>query len=179
MPRISSGKRYAQAAFELALEKNELESWQISLGKIASIAADAKLMALLENPKLPFDVKRDLLEERLGEVNPLALNLACLLMSRGRLRIAGDISRQYDLLLDAHYGIEHAEVITALPLDDEDKERISRRLGEMTGRKIIIDAQVDPSVVGGFRAKIGDMLIDGSIRSRLESLRRSLVGVGK
>ena len=179
MARISSGKRYAQAAFELALEKNELESWQVSLKKIAGITADAKLMALLENPKLPFDVKKGLLEERLGEVNPLALNLACLLMSRGRLRIAGNISQQYALLLDAHYGIEHAEVVTALKLDNEDKERLSRRLGKMTGRKVIIDAQVDPSVVGGFRAKVGDMLIDGSIRSRLESLRKSLVGAGR
>ena len=179
MARISSGKRYAQAAFELALEKNELESWQTSLGKIASVAADAKLMALLENPKLPFDTKKSLLEERLGEVNPLALNLACLLMNRGRLRIAGDVSRQYDLLLDAHYGITRAEVVTALPLDDEGKEGISHRLGEMTGRKVIIDAQVDPSVIGGFRAKIGDTLIDGSIRNRLESLRKSLVGAGR
>jgi len=176
MARISSGKRYAQAAFELALEKNELESWQVSLGKIAGIATEAKLMALLENPKLPFDVKRGLLEERLGEVNPLALNLACLLMSRGRLRIAADISKKYNLLVDAHYGIEHAEVVTALKLDDEDKEMISRRLGEITGHKVIVDAQVDPSVVGGFRAKVGDMLIDGSIRNKLVSLRRSLVG---
>jgi len=179
MARISSGKRYAQAAFELAIEKNELESWQTSLGRVAGIAADAKLIALLENPKLPFNVKKGLLEERLGEVNPLALNLACLLMSRGRLRIAGDISQQYDLLLDAHQGIAHAEVVTALPLDDEGKERISSRLGEMIGRKIIIDAQVDPSVIGGFRAKIGDTLIDGSIRNRLESLRKSLAAVGK
>ncbi len=177
MARISSGKRYAQAAFELALEKNELESWQISLGKIAGAVSDAKLMTLLENPKLPFDTKRSLLEERLGEVNPLALNLACLLMSRGRLRIAGDVSRQYDLLLDAHHGIARAEVVTALPLDNADKERISRRLGEMIGRKVVIDAQVDPSVIGGFRAKIGDTLIDGSIRNRLESLRKRLVGV--
>jgi F-type H+-transporting ATPase subunit delta len=136
-------------------------------------------MALLENPKLPFAVKKDLLEERLGEVNPLALNLACLLMSRGRLRIAGDISQQYNLLLDAHYGIEHAEVVTALPLDDEDKETISHKLGEMTGHKVVIDAQVDPSVIGGFRAKIGDTLIDGSIRNRLESLRKSLAAVGR
>ncbi len=179
MARIASGKRYAQAAFELAIEKNEFESWQISLGKIASIAADAKLMALLENPKLPFDAKRGPLEERLGEVNPLALNLACLLMSRGRLRIAGDVSRQYNLLLDAHYGIERAEVVTALPLDDEGKEMISRRLGEMTGHEVIIDARVDPSIIGGFSAKIGDTLIDGSIRNRLESLRKSLVGVGR
>jgi F-type H+-transporting ATPase subunit delta len=179
MARTSSGKRYAQAAFELALERNELESWRVSLKKIAGIAGDAKLMALLENPKLPFDVKRDLLAGRVGGVNPLSLNLACLLMSRGRLRIIGDIAQQYDLLLDAYHGIEHADVVTALKLGDEDKERISRRLGEMTKHKVVVDARVDPSVIGGFRAKIGDMLIDSSIRNKLELLRKSLVEASK
>jgi len=175
MARITSGKRYAQAALELAVERGELESWQVSLRKIAELTGDEKLVALLESPKLPFLVKKGLLEERLGKINPLALNLACLLMSRGRLRLVNNISQEYDRLLDAYHGIEHAEVVTALPLDNEDKKRLSRQLEEIVGCKIVIDAQVDPSVVGGFIAKIGDTLIDGSIRNRLESLRKSLV----
>ena len=179
MARFSSGKRYAQAALELAIERNELESWQASLRKIADIAADARLMGLLENPRLPFEVKKHLLEERLGKINPLALNLACLLASRGRLGLARDISQQYGRLLDGYHGVERAEVIAALPLDDEEKDRISRQLGEITGREIIIDVQVDPSIVGGFVARVGDTLIDGSIRNRLESLRKSLVEIGR
>jgi F-type H+-transporting ATPase subunit delta len=179
MARVSPGKRYAQAAFELAVERDELESWQQSLRRIAEVAEDEKLVALLESPKLPFAVKKGLLEDRLGKINSLALNLACLLTSRGRLRIAHNISQQYDRLLDAHQGIEHAEVLTALPLDDEDKQRLSQQLGEMVGRKVIIDSQVDPSVVGGFVARIGDTLIDGSIRNRLETLRKSLVEVAR
>jgi ATP synthase, F1 delta subunit len=178
MARLVSGKRYAQAAFELALEKGELDSWQASLEKIADIATDAKLMALLENPKLRFTAKKSLLEERLGKVNPLALNLASLLMSRDKLRIASDVSWDYNRLLDAHNGIEHAEVVTALPLDDEDKDRLSGKLGEMVGRKVIIDAQVDPSTLGGIKAKIGDTLIDGSVRNRLATLRKRLIEVG-
>jgi len=179
MARITSGKRYAQAAFELAVERNELQIWQESLRRISEITADTKLVAWLESPKIPFDVKKGLLEERLGELNPLALNLACLLVSKGRLRIAGNILREYDRLLDAYYGIEHADIVTALPLDEEDKQRLSRQLGEMMGRKIVIDAQVDPSVVGGFIAKIGDTLIDASIRNKLEALSKSLVEAGK
>jgi len=179
MPGVTSAKRYAQAALELAVERDELESWQVSLRKIADLAADARLVGLLENPRLSSVLKKDLLEERLGKINPLALNLACLLTSRSRLRFAGDISQQYDRLLDAYRGIEHAEVVTALPLEDEDKARISRRLGEIMGRKIVIDAQVDPSIVGGFIAKVGDTLIDGSMRGKLEALRKSLAGVGK
>ena len=176
MPGVTSAKRYAQAALELAVERDELESWQVSLRKIADLAADARLVGLLENPRLSSVLKKDLLEERLGKINPLALNLACLLTSRSRLRFAGDISQQYDRLLDAYSGIEHAEVVTALPLEDEDKARISRRLGEIMGRKIVIDAQVDPSIVGGFIAKVGDTLIDGSLRGKLEALRKSLAG---
>ena len=72
----------------------------------------------------------------------------------------------------------HVEVVTALSLDDKDKERLSRQFEEMLGCKVIIDAKVDPSIVGGFKAKIGDMLIDGSIRNRLETLRRSLAEAG-
>jgi F-type H+-transporting ATPase subunit delta len=179
MARVTSGKRYAQAAFKLALERGELDSWQASLKKIADITTDEKLMALLENPKLPFEAKKALLAELLGKINPLALNLAYLLVHKDRLAIAGDISQQYDRLLDTHYGIQHVEVVTALPLDDEDKERISSRFGEITRRKVVIDAQVDPSLVGGIKAKIGDTLIDGSVKSKLGALRKSLVEISR
>jgi F-type H+-transporting ATPase subunit delta len=178
MASMAFGKRYAQAAFELAVERHELESWKADLSRIADIGKDSKLLAVLENPKVPFNAKRGLLEERLGRVNPLALNLACLLLSKRRLRIAGDILQEYWRLLDAYHGVEHADIVTALPLDEEDKERVSRQLGDLVGRKVIIDARTDPTIVGGFRAKIGDTLIDGSTRSRLESLRKRLVQVG-
>jgi F-type H+-transporting ATPase subunit delta len=179
MARLTSGKRYAQAAFKLALDNGELESWQASLRRIADMSTDEKLVALLENPKLPFEAKKALLAERLGKMNPLALNLACLLVHKRRLSIAGDISLQYDRLLDTHYGVEHVEVITALPLGDEDRERISGQFGKITGSKVAIDAQVDPSIIGGIKAKIGDTLIDGSIRNRMEALRKSLTGIGR
>jgi F-type H+-transporting ATPase subunit delta len=179
MARVTSGKRYAQAAFKLALEKGELDSWQASLRKIVDITTDEKLVALLENPKLPFEAKKALLAERLGKINPLALNLAYLLVHKDRLGIVSDISQQYDRLLDTHRGIEHVEVITALPLGDEDMERISSRFGEITGHKVIIDAQVDPSIVGGIKTKIGDTVIDGSIRNRLQVLRKGLVEAGR
>lgn len=179
MPRISSGKRYAQAAFELALEKNEMESWQAGLRKIADLTKDEELMALLQNPRLPLAAKRTILQKGLGEINPLAFNLALLLTSKGRLKLTNDISQQYNELLDFHRGIEHAEVIAAMPLSDEDREAISRRLGEIVEHKVVIDAQVDPSIIGGFIARIGDTLIDGSIRQRLEALKKSLVEAGR
>ncbi len=178
MPRISSGKRYAQAAFELGLERKELDTWQKDLRRIANLTAHEELMALLQNPRLPFAAKKSLLQKGLGKVNPLAFNLALLLASKGRLKLAGDISQQYEELLDLHRGIEHAEVIAATPLSDKNREAISRRLGEMIEHRVVIDAQVDPSIIGGFIARIGDRLIDGSIRQRLETLKKSLVEAG-
>jgi F-type H+-transporting ATPase subunit delta len=179
MARVTSGKRYAQAAFRLALEKGELDSWQASLRKIADITTDEKLVALLENPKLPFEAKKALLSELLGKINPLALNLAYLLVHKDKLGIAGDISQQYDRLLDTHHGVEHVEVISALPLDNEERKRISSRFEEITGHKVIIDARVDPSIVGGIKARIGDTLIDGSVKSKLGALRKSLAGISR
>ena len=179
MARITSGKRYAQAVFEIAVERNEFESWQGGLKKIVDLTADQKLMALLENPSLSFAAKKSLLQERLRETNPLVVNLALLLVSKGLLRRSADILQTYNELLDAHRGVERAKVITALPLDDQEKEAISNRLGEIAERKVAVDSQVDPSVIGGFRARIGDMLIDGSIHQKLETLKRSLVGVGR
>jgi F-type H+-transporting ATPase subunit delta len=177
MPRISSGKRYAQAAFELALERNELENWRAGLKRVAELSGNEELMALLQSPRIPFDAKKDLLHKQLGGIHPLVSNLAFLLVGKGIFRLIGDIFRLFNDLLDAHQGIERAEVTAAIPLSDEDKETISSRLGKFVDRKVAIDAQVDASLIGGFIARVGDMLIDGSIRQRLESLKKSLVEV--
>lgn len=179
MRRISSAKRYAQAVFELALERNEFESWQEGLKKIVDLTTDKKLMALLENPSLSFAAKKSLLQERLAEINPLASNFAFLLVTKGILKRSGDISEKYNDLLDTHRGIERAKVTTVLPLGDQEKEAISQRLGKIIERKVVVDAQVEPSIIGGFIARIGDMLIDGSVHQKLETLKRSLVGVGR
>jgi F-type H+-transporting ATPase subunit delta len=175
MPRISSGKRYAQAAFELALGKNELEGWQEGLKKIADLTASEELMALLQSPRIPFDAKRELLEKQLGKIHPLAFNLALLLAHKGSLRLSRDILEQFLALLDAHRGIERAKVTAAVPLSDQDRESISGRLGKVLERKLVIEDRVDPSILGGFIARIGDTLIDGSIRQKLETLKMSLV----
>lgn len=178
MTRIISVKRYAQAAFELAREKGELENWRDGLNRATRITGDGEARNVLENPKIPLERKEIILKKGLGKVEPMVINAVCLLMSRGKLKILGDISRHYARLLDAHYGIQHAEVITAVPLDDEVKKSLSMQFAKMVGHKVIIDARVDSSIVGGFKAKIGDTLIDGSIHNNLESLKKSLVEAG-
>ena len=175
MPTTVSGKWYAQAVFELALEKKDLESWQKGLEKIVEVARDEALLGLMENPKVPFETKKQIVKERLGEINPRAVNLALLLVSKDALRLVGDIQEHFQGLLAAHQGIERAQVTTAVPLTDKDKEVISRRLGERVGRKVLLDTRVDPAVIGGLVVKIGDTLIDGSIRQNLDTLQKTLV----
>jgi len=176
MARRVYAKRYSQAVFEIALEGKELDRWQFDLRKIASLGEDATLIALLQSPKFHFDDKTRLLAERLGDINSLALNLAYLLVARGKLSMAGDIADEYQRLLDSHRGIEQAEVITAIPLDDEDKIRLEEGLGTIVGKKVVLRSEVDSSLIGGIVARIGGKLLDGSTRSKLAALKKELVG---
>ena len=179
MARRIYAKRYAQAVFNIALEREELDRWQSDLRKMASLGEDAAFVAFLESPKLHFDDKARLLSERLGDINPLALNLAYLLVARGRLAMVGDIADEYQRLLDSYRGIEQAEVTTAIPLDDEDKIRLAEHLGAVVGKKVVLKPEVDSSLIGGIIARIGGKLLDGSTRSRLRALKKELSGVAK
>lgn len=174
MAKKGYAKRYAQAAFEIALEKKEPDKWQSDLEKIASLAEDETVAAWLENPKVNFDVKAKLLGEQLGEVGPLALNLTYILIIRGRLSMARDIADEFKRLLNSYHGIEEAEVITAVPLDDKDEQHLAEQLAGIVGKQVLIKPRVDPGIVGGVVARIGDQLLDASTASRLQALKREL-----
>lgn len=176
MARKAYARRYAQAVFEIALEKKELERWQSDLQKIVSTVGDDAFLAAMESPKIKFDDKVRLLSERLGDVNPLVLNLARLLITRAGIGMIGDIADEYQRLLDGYYGIEPAEVITAVPLDDKDIRKLTENLSALVGKKIVLKSEVDPGVIGGIVARVGGKLLDGSTRSKLAALRRELVG---
>jgi F-type H+-transporting ATPase subunit delta len=177
--RRAQAKRYAQAVFQIALEKGELDRWQSDLKKIASLEQEIVLVRLLESPKVSFGDKVRLLSERFADINPLALNLVCLLVARGRLRLLGEIAEEYQRLLDSYRGIEPAEVITAVPLEDEDKRKLEERLSDIAGKKVIIYLKVDPALVGGIVARFGGKLLDGSTRSRLEALKKEIGGIAR
>ncbi len=174
MARRIYARRYSQAVFEIALERKELDKWQSDLGKIAGLSEDTAFITLLENPKVRFEDKAKLIAERLGDISPLALNLVYLLVTRGKLNIAGDIADEYQRLLDSHRGIEQAEVITAVPLNDKDKKRLGEHLEAMVGKKVVLKSRVDPSLIGGMVARIGGKLLDGSTHSKLLALGNEL-----
>lgn len=177
MAKSIYSRRYSQAVFRIALDSKELNRWQSDLRKIASLVNDAALFALLENPEVSFDDKAKVLSERLGDINPLALKLVSLLVTKGKLGMIGDIADEYQRLVDNYRGIEGAEVAevtTAIPLDDEDKLKLAQRLTSLVGKPVVLKPKVDPSLIGGLIIRVGDKLIDGSIRSKLLSLKRDL-----
>ena len=175
MARKAYARRYAQAVFEMALEKKELESWQADLQKIVGVVGDATFLAALESPKIKLDNKIKLLTERLGDINPLALNLARLLIARVGIGMIGDIADEYQRLVDDYRGIVPAGVVTAVPLDDRDIKKLTENLSTLVGKEVVVKSEVDPGIIGGIVARVGGKLLDGSTRSKLAALKRELV----
>lgn len=167
-------RRYARAVFEIAREQKELERWQADLARIVSLKGDVALTTWLENPKASFKLKTLYLSQRLSGVNPLGLKLAYLLISKGRLNMADEIADEYQRLLSRHQGLETAEVTTAVPLSDAEKQSLAECLGTVTGQKVVLKATVNPAIIGGISARIGDQLLDGSTRSRLQALKKEI-----
>jgi F-type H+-transporting ATPase subunit delta len=176
MAKKAYARRYAQAVFEIALEKKELERWQNDLQKVAAAIGDSSFLAVLENPKIKLEEKSRLLSRILGDISPLALNLALLLIARARIGMMGEIAGEYQRLLDAYRGIQAADVTTAVPLDDRDKQKLAEKLGSLVGAKVVMKSEVDPGILGGIIARVGGKLLDGSTRSKLVALKKELVG---
>jgi F-type H+-transporting ATPase subunit delta len=175
----ASSKRYTQAVFEIASETGELERWQSDLEKMVQIVKDEDIRRFLESPKIHFEAKSKLLSEHMKGVNPLVLNLILMLISRGRLDIIGEIAAEYQRLWKSSRGIELAEVTTAVPLAKEDEQKLARQLGLIVGKKVEIKADINPGIIGGFIARIGDRLLDGSTRGKLAALKKELAGAGR
>lgn len=177
MLRGASARRHAQAIFQIAMEKKTLERWKSDLGIMAPVMLEPGFYALLENPALHLSEKVELLKQKLGKLSQEALNLAFLLVDKSRLRILPGIIEEFDIMLDAHYGIEKVEVVTALPLSDTEKENIGKTMETLLNKKVVLKNKVQADIVGGLIIRIGDKLIDGSVITKLKTLRKELVGI--
>jgi F-type H+-transporting ATPase subunit delta len=172
--KILQAKRFSQAIFEIAQERNEFDKWQSDLHRIASLAQNSEFVLVMENPKFPFGDKTRLLDSQLKGVNPMALNLANILTNQGKFGLISDIYAEYEDLLNKHRGIEKAEVTTAVPLDEKEKAELAERIGKMTGKKIVMKINVNPKIIGGVIARVGDKIIDGSTLSQLNALKSEI-----
>jgi F-type H+-transporting ATPase subunit delta len=169
-------RRHARAAFQIALEHNELDKWRGDLEKLSQAVKDPLLFAFLENPKVHFDSKSKVLREVLADINPMVINLALLLVSRGRLNIIADVAQDFERMVDEKKGIAHADVTAAVPLSSDDEDKLARRLGDIVGSKVVVSTGVSPEIIGGLVIKVGDKLIDGSTKSRFTALKKSMGG---
>ena len=175
MARVASAKRHAQAVFQIAKEKNQVEVWRLELKNIAATLANLQLRAILEDAKIRLGDKQSLVNKLLPDISQLALNFVYLLIAKQRLSILEQILSEYEHMADAYIGLEHANVITAVPIDEDNKKKLSEQLAALTGKKIVLTTVVDPAIIGGFVARVGDELFDGSTRAKLESLKRILI----
>ena len=167
-------RRYAQAVFELARENNDFDTWQANLQKMTVAVRTESFLDLLENPGVSPENKTRFLKETLRSVSRQAMNLAMLLVSKSMLRIIPEVSADYITMLDAYLGIDTAAVTTAVPLDENDKEKIKAGLSAITGKKIEMTTEVNSSILGGVIARVGGKLLDGSTRSKLAALKKQL-----
>lgn len=175
--RETAARRYAEAAFEIGHEDGSLETWERDLARLRDALADEELRGLVEHPAVAYADKERVLRRVVGDVGGEALNLILLMVRRGRPGAIGPMVEHFGSLVRRHRGISLAEVRTALPLEDAQRDAIVERLGELTGDDIEIDEVVDESLIGGITVRIGDRLYDASVRNRLERLRARLTAV--
>jgi F-type H+-transporting ATPase subunit delta len=169
-------RRYAEAAFELALRDGALDAWRDGLATAAAIVGHDRVQQVVDNPALPLARRRAMLERLLdGRVPPGVLNLVRLLAARGRIDRLGAVSEQFGHLLNRHRGIVEAVVTSAVPLDTAETDAIRARVEAMTGRSVDLTSRVDGELIGGLTVRVGDTLLDASVRGRLERLRDQLV----
>jgi F-type H+-transporting ATPase subunit delta len=170
--------RYAGAVYELGVEGGNLPRLAEEFGALAaSYQGVPELRAALESPIVDERARRALLEElatRMG-LGPITRNTVGLLASRHRLSLLPYVARALNRLSDERSGVARAQVTSAAPLPVAFLERLAAELSRSTGKRVIVEHEVDPSLIGGVVTRVGDRVIDGSVKSRLATLRRGLL----
>jgi F-type H+-transporting ATPase subunit delta len=169
---------YGEALFRVAAAEGELDAVERQLFAFARLLeTEGRVRDALTDPALPVENKRALIADTLGErANPHAVNILRFLVEQGRAR---ELGRIVDLLAEVAAATREsavAEVRSAVPLDQARTKKLAEALSRATGRTIEVRVVVDPSVVGGLVAKVGDEIFDGSIRTRLDEAREHLAG---
>ncbi len=169
-----SAKRYVQAVVELAREGESFDAWQRDLGTLRAVVSDPGVRSFLDNPSVPVRDKIKTVDSVLTEAQPEARNLAHMLIERRRTGIIQDLADLFDEAVLAENGIALVDVTTAEPLDDAGQDLVREHLGRLLGKRIELRLHEDPAIIGGFVARAGDQVIDGSVVNQLRRLRARL-----
>ncbi|HSW57113.1 MAG TPA: ATP synthase F1 subunit delta [Dehalococcoidales bacterium] len=170
----NQAKRYAQAALQVARQDNSIESWQTELSKLVTLAKIPEFVEAMNYPAWEYKKKFDLLESQFTTKNVMVLNLVFILIEKGKFNLVHGIKAAFDDLVDEINGVERAEITSAIPLDNEEKNKLNVLLAELRGKKISLTEKVDEGIIGGVIIRIGGKIIDGSTSGRLTALSNRL-----
>ena len=183
MKNLIIAKRYSKALFNLAEEGKAIEQYGQELhGFDEVLKRFPDLENALRNPLYPEATQKKLFEAVAGqmELSPIMKSFLNLLIEKKRIQYLPDIGDYYDRLIDEHSNIARAKVKAAVKLNDSELGEIAASLEKKIGKKIVVEFQQDPSLLGGVFAQIGDFVLDGSVKRQLlnfkESLKRGAVG---
>jgi F-type H+-transporting ATPase subunit delta len=171
-------RRYAQALLELGVEEGTLDRLVDEMGTVAGAwDTSADMRNALENPLVAHDAKKAVVAELADQIGatPTTRHALLLLVDRRRTKTLPYVAQYLRELADARKGVVRAEVTTAAPLSDSYYARLQAQLEKMTGKKVVVDRRTDPALIAGVVTRIGDRILDGSLRTRLQSLRDSLM----
>ena len=169
-------RRYAGAIFDIGMKQNTLDRTLEDVQEIAKLFSIRKLAYLLREPNIPAERKETAIRQGLAsKVLPTSLNLALLVVQRELVDLMPNIARELNQLVLDHKNEAKAEVTTATQLDETTKSQVQRALERMTGKKIMLETRVQPNILGGVVARVGDQVIDGSIERRLKVLQQQLL----
>jgi len=170
-------RRYAKALLAIGREDGQAEAYKEELAGFAKLMADSKeLEQAISNPLYASEDRRKVLEVIVEKIAPskIMASFLFLLFDKGRIKYLGDIRFFYEKLTDELANIVRADVVSAVKLPEESVEKIKAALTKKTGKEVTIESRVDPSLIGGMITKIGDLVLDGSVKTQLKSLEESL-----
>ena len=167
-------RRYARAVFELAAGREEAIGAEVD--GFLEAYEDPDLKKVLGNPAFDQDRRKDIVVEVAGHLglSDLTTNFLSLLVTRDRLEGLSSIADRYHRLLDESAGRVNAKVTVPQPLGEDQRNGLAAVVGEMTGKTAILTEEVDPGIIGGIVVEVGGRVYDGSVRTQLQTLRKSI-----
>jgi ATP synthase F1 delta subunit len=166
---------YARSLFEVAKETDKLDEVREQLGQFAdALESERELQVFFFSPYFSSEEKKDGLEKVLDGAEPAILNFLELLVDKHRMPALFRIRRTYDQLWEHENKLLPVEITSAIELDDEIAQRIGDQIGQQTGQRVELTKTVDPEILGGLVLRVGNSILDASIRNRLENLRKNV-----
>ncbi len=177
MKNLVVSRRYAKALILIGKEDGKAESYRDELDRVITLFDDnSELEHALTNPLFIKNDRKNVLEAVMGKIgfSEIMQSFLSLLFDKGRIGFLRDVVRLYNDFADELKGIVHASLISATELSSESVAKIKDALTKKTGKNIILDVEQDPSLIGGVVTKIGDLMLDGSVKTQLANMRETL-----